>query len=65
MVLSALNWNFVPFRSVVFAILWSLMSSPLSNSATFVSPSRNDSTLKKEESALTAFVPTPFNPTDF
>ena len=50
---------------MVLVILWSLIKTPFSNSEAFVLPSRYDCTLKVELKALTAFVPTPFNPTDF
>ena len=38
---------------------------PNSNSALVIWLSRTDSTLKIEDNALTAFVPTPLSPTDF
>ena len=41
------------------------MTSPFANSIALVLPSRNAWTSKNEESALTALIPTPFNPTDF
>ena len=55
----------VPFFSVVTSSLKSSEITPPENSATFTFPSRTDFTMKYSESALTAFVPTPFNPTDF
>ena len=39
--------------------------SPNSKLTIFDFPSRTDSTLKEEDKAFTAFVPTPFRPTDF
>ena len=38
---------------------------PCSKYTDLIFPSLHESTLKLEESALTALVPTPFNPTDF
>ena len=42
-----------------------LINLPCSNSAEADLLSLLDSTLKKEDNALTALVPTPFKPTDF
>ena len=62
---SAINSTNVPFCSSVFSTAKSSTNSPLSKEAPFFSPSRTEYTLKLEERAFTAFVPTPFNPTDF
>ncbi len=62
---SGRKFTFVPFRRPDSSTSDSKVKSPVENSAAFNLFSRTDSTLKKEESALTALVPTPFNPTDF
>ena len=43
----------------------SSIREPNSKEAVFDCSSRTDSTIKEEDKALTAFVPTPFSPTDF
>ena len=55
----------VPFRLDVSFNNSSLVKLPCENSAEALLLSRVDSTLKNDDNAFTAFVPTPFNPTDF
>ena len=55
----------VPFLLDVSSKNSSLSKLPCENSAEADFPSLVDSTLKKVDKAFTAFVPTPFNPTDF
>ena len=55
----------MPFFSSDLLILLSFLIFPYSNSADLTFPSLKDSTLKNEERAFTAFVPTPLSPTDF
>ena len=66
MLLSGSKITCVPLFELEVSIPFdSLVSSPLENSAHLVDPSRYDCTLKYCDKALVAFVPTPFNPTDF
>ena len=65
MLSSGINETFVPFLRDVSSNFSSLVKVPISNSAAADFPSLLDSTRKYVESAFTAFVPTPFNPTDF
>ena len=62
---SGMNDTFVPFRLDESSIKSWLIRFPCSNSAEADLLSRVDSTLKNDDNAFTAFVPTPFRPTDF
>ena len=65
MVSSGVKYTAVPFGSKLSVCLCSLINSPLLNAAILLWPSLNACTLNWFDKALTAFVPTPFNPTDF
>ena len=65
MVSSGTKDTFVPFLLEVSSSKSWLVRFPCSNSAEADLLSRVDSTLKKDDKALTALVPTPFSPTDF
>ena len=62
--LSGENSTYVPFLSSELFIS-SLTNTPNSKSADLLLPSLVDKTLKEEDNAFTAFVPTPLSPTDF
>ena len=63
--LSGVNLIKVPFLSSVLTISKSSFIVPFEKTAFLTSPSLNDVTEKESDNALTAFVPTPFKPTDF
>jgi hypothetical protein len=65
MLLSGIKVTLVPFLCDDSCISGSSTKTPLSKMAVFALPSLKACTLKLSESALTALVPTPFNPTDF
>ena len=60
-----MNSTLVPLLRELTSTGGSSLRSPKLNDAFLLCLSRLDSTIKLEESALTALVPTPFKPTDF
>ena len=65
MFVSGTNSTFVPLLLELDSTGESDLRSPKLNKALLLCLSRLDSTIKLEESAFTALVPTPFKPTDF